>query len=72
MRPLSELHVLSWTIYVISTDMAVSLADFTALFQDEEKSIKRDENHFKSAHAERCSYSKDELVGSVVRGEKMF
>ncbi len=35
MRPLSELHVSSQTTYVISTDMAVSSADFTAFFQDE-------------------------------------
>ncbi len=39
LRPLSELHVSSRTIYVINTDMAVSLADFTAFFQDKGKSI---------------------------------
>ncbi len=58
-RPLSELHVSSWTIYVINTDMAVSLAEF---FQDEGKSIKRGENRYKSAHVESCSYSKGESV----------
>ncbi len=47
-RLLSELHVLSLTIYVISTDMAVSLADLTAFFQDEGKSIKRGENLYES------------------------
>ncbi len=52
--------------------MAVSLADFTTFFQDECKSIKRGENPYKSAHVESCSYSKVELVGSVVRGGKMF
>ncbi len=64
-RPLSELHVSSRTIYVIDTDMAASLADFTAFFQDERKCIKRGENHYKSGHVESCSYSKGELVGSV-------
>ncbi len=44
-RPLSELHVSSRIIYVINTDMAVSLADLTAFFQDEGKSIERGENH---------------------------
>ncbi len=42
-RPLLELHVSSGTVYVISTDTAVSLADFTAFFQDEKESIKRGE-----------------------------
>ncbi len=37
---LSELH--------INTDMAISLADFTAFVKDEGKSIKRGENHLKS------------------------
>ncbi len=64
-RPLSELQVSSRTIYVINPDMAVSLADFTAFFQDEGKSIKRGENHHKSGHVESCSYTKGELVGSV-------
>ncbi len=72
MRLLGELHVSSQTTYVISTDMAVSSADFTAFFQDEGKSIKGGENLHKSAHVESCSYSKGELVGSVVRGGKMF
>ncbi len=71
-RSLSEPHVSSRRIYVISTDMAVSSADFTVFFQDEGKNIKRGENNFKSAHVESCSYSKAELVGSVVRGGKMF
>ncbi len=65
MGPFSELHVSSQTIYIISTDMAVSSADFTAFFQDEGKSIKRGENLYKSAHVESCSYSKGKLVGSV-------
>ncbi len=67
---LSVSYVLSWTIYAISTDMAVSLVDFTAFFQDEEKSIKRGENHFKSAHVESCSYLKGESVGSVSQRRK--
>ncbi len=33
MRPLSELHVSSRTIYVSNTDMTVSFADFTAISQ---------------------------------------
>ncbi len=65
MGPLSELHVLSQTIYIISTDMAVSSADFIAFFQDKGKSIKRVENLCKSGHVESCSYSKGRLVGSV-------
>ncbi len=69
---LSELHVLSQTIYVINTDMAASLADFTAFFQDEEESFKRGENDFKSAHVESCSYLKGEVGILVVRGGKMF
>ncbi len=64
-RPLSELHVSSQTTYVISTDLTVSSADFTTFFQDEGKSIKRGENLHISSHAESCSYSKGELVGSV-------
>ncbi len=40
MRSLSKLHVSSQAIYVINTDMAVSLADFTVFFQDEGKSFK--------------------------------
>ncbi len=44
--------------------------DFSVFFQDEGKSIKRGENHHKSAHVESCSYSKGEWVGSVVRGRK--
>ncbi len=71
-RPVSELHVSSRTIHVVNTDMAVSLADFTAFFQDEGKSIKRGENHHKSGHVESCSYSKGELVSLVVRGGKML
>ncbi len=63
MRLLSELHVSSRTMHVISTDMVVSLADFTAIFQDERKSIKRGENYYKSGHVESCSQSRGELVG---------
>ncbi len=37
---LSELHVSSGTIYVINADMAVSMADFAAFFQDEGKVLK--------------------------------
>ncbi len=43
MRLLSEPHALSQTIYVIDTDMTASLADFTAVFQDEGKSIEKGE-----------------------------
>ncbi len=57
---------------VINTDMSVSSAHFTAFFQDEGRSIKRSENCYKWAHAESCSYSKEELAGSAVRGGKMF
>ncbi len=72
MRPHSELHVSSRTIYIINTDMAVSLADFTAVLQDEGKSIKRGESHYKSGHVESCSYSKGELGILVVRGGKIL
>ncbi len=54
--------------HLINTDMAVSLADFTAFFQDEGKSIKRGENHHKSGHVEKCSYSKGELSWPHTRG----
>ncbi len=69
---LSELHVSSQTIYVINTDMAANLADFTAFLQDEGKSSKRGENDFKLAHVESCSYSRGELGILGVRGGKMF
>ncbi len=69
-RPLSELHVSSRTIYIINTDMAVSLADFTAFFQDEGEIIKRDEKHYKSGHVESCSYSNVDLCIFIVRGGK--
>ncbi len=36
----SELRLLSWTIYVISANMAVSLAQFLSSLQNEEKWIK--------------------------------
>ncbi len=58
-------YISSRTIYVINTDMAVSLADFTVFFLDEEKSTQRGETHYKSGHVESCSYLKGELVGSV-------
>ncbi len=45
--------------------MAVSLADFTAFFQDKGKSITRDENHYRLGHVESCSYFKGGLVGSM-------
>ncbi|KAK7153600.1 hypothetical protein R3I94_007097 [Phoxinus phoxinus] len=45
--------------------MAVTLACFISFFQNEEKSIKRGENHYKSGHVESCSYAKGDLVGLV-------
>ncbi len=63
MRLLSELHVSSWTIYIINTDVAVSLANFEPFLEDEGKNIKRGENNYKSGHVESCSHSKGELVG---------
>ncbi len=71
-RLLGKLNVSSRTLYVINTDMAVSLADFTAFFQDEGKSIKRGENHYKLGHVQSCSYSKGELGILVVRGVKIL
>ncbi len=64
-------YVSSQTTYVISTDMAVSSADFTVFFQNKGKSIKRGKNHLKSGHIESCSSLKGELVILVVRGGKM-
>ncbi len=61
-RSLSELHVSSWTVYVINTDMAVSLEDFTAFFQDKGKSVKRGENHHKSGHVESCRYQLNAFI----------
>ncbi len=58
-------YVSSQTTYVINTDMAVSSADFTVFFEDEGKSIKRGENHYKSGQVESCSCSKGELVSSM-------
>ncbi len=66
-RSLSDLHVSSQTVYVINTDMAVSLADFTAFCKDKGTSIKRGENHYKSGHVESFSYSKGKLGVLVVR-----
>ncbi|CAJ1081208.1 uncharacterized protein LOC111320231 [Xyrichtys novacula] len=45
--------------------MAVTLASFTSFFQDEGKSIKRGENHYKSGHVESGSYAGGEIVGRV-------
>ncbi|CAJ1087231.1 uncharacterized protein LOC110232169%2C partial [Xyrichtys novacula] len=43
--------------------MAVTLASFTSFFQDEGKSIKRGENHYKLGHVESGSYAGGEIVG---------
>ncbi len=39
-RLLSELHVLSQSMYIINADMAVSSADFTAFFQGKVLKVK--------------------------------
>ena len=38
-------------------DMAISLHHFTAIFQGEDKSIERCENHYKSGHVESFRYA---------------
>ncbi len=50
--------------------MTVSLADFTAFFQDEGIYMKRNETRYKWGHVESCSYSKGDLVGSVIQRRK--
>ena len=48
-----------------SITMAVSIFDIMSFFKDEDKSVKRGENHFKSGHVEKCTYSDGQLNGLV-------
>ena len=43
--------------------MAISLNQFTAFFQGEDKSMERGENHIKSGYVECFSYADGEIVG---------
>ena len=43
----------------------ISLAAMMAFFKEENKSVKRGENHFKSGHVVECSVSEGQLVGFV-------
>ena len=64
MRLASELQHSSRKIDVTNSEnMAVTLASFTSFFQDEGKSLKRGENHYKSGHVESGRYDGGELVG---------
>ncbi len=47
MRPLTELSLLSRTIYIIDANMAVTLAQCRLFFQTKGKWIKRGKNHYK-------------------------
>ncbi|KAK5903986.1 hypothetical protein CgunFtcFv8_007719 [Champsocephalus gunnari] len=40
-------------------------SNFIKFCENENKSIKRGEHHYKSGHVESCTYTKGELVGSV-------
>jgi hypothetical protein len=43
----------------------LSVSDLMAFFKDEHKSIKMGEEHYKSGHVEKCSYSEGQLTGLV-------
>ena len=36
-----------------------------SFFKDEERSVNRGENHFKSGHVEQCSYAEGQITGLV-------
>ena len=52
-----SMNYISGLAHVTNTKMAVTLAHFTSFFQNEAKSIKRGENHYKSGHVESCTYT---------------
>ncbi len=45
--------------------MTVTSAQFKLFFQNDGKSVKRGENHYKCSRDEHCSYAKGELVSDV-------
>ena len=45
--------------------MAVSISSLTSFFKDEQKSINRGENHYKSGHVEQCRLDAGVLTGVV-------
>ncbi len=54
-RPLSKLRLSFCTTYVTNANMAVTLAQFLAFHQNEEKCIKKGKNHHKYGHVKGCS-----------------
>ena len=45
--------------------MSVSVFDIMSFFKEEEKSVTRGENHFKSGHVEQCLYAGGQITGIV-------
>lgn len=45
--------------------MSFSISKLFAFFKDDEKSIKRGENHYNSNHVLSCSYSHGQITGKV-------
>ncbi len=64
-KMLSELCIMSHTIYGSNANMAVTVAQCLLFLQNEGKFIKGGKNHYKLGHVESCSYANGELVGSV-------
>ncbi len=58
-RPLSELRLLSPTIYVTNANMAASVAQFILFLHKEGKCIKRGKNHYKHAAKQTVSAVSD-------------
>ena len=61
-------HVAQATIFLVlnnRTNMAFSIASLCAFFENENKSISRGENHYKSNHIESCIYLSGVLKGKV-------
>ncbi len=68
MKPLSELHLLSRTIYVTNVNMALTLAEFLLFLQNKGKCIERYGKNVKiitSTGMLRAAARQTELVGSV-------
>ena len=42
--------------------MSVSVFDIMSFFKEEEKSVTRGENHFKSGHVEQCLYAGGQII----------
>lgn len=57
-----------------SDSIGVTLETFTSLFENEGKSFKHGEKHFKSGHVESGSYAGGEIVGQVKAsmGDKLY